>query len=134
MGTVSGRTINVSSAFFLRLDDDALILRQAVFLRLSTRRGTYWNRPDYGTLLSDYIKRGIDANTLAHIPGEIAAEVEQDRRIARATVKARVEPTARRGGYKLILTITITPVIGDDFTVAIGVDKLTGMHFVRDGG
>lgn len=133
MGAISGRTIDVFSPFFAALNDDQRILAQAIFLRLNTRQGTYFSRPEYGLLLSDYIKKGLDADTLARIPSEVQAQIEQDRRIARVRVVASQQATTSRG-VRLVLAITITPVSTPEFTIAIGVDKLTGAHFVRDGG
>ena len=109
MGAISGRTINVRSPFFAALDDDQRILAQAVFLRLTTRQGSYWSRPEYGLLLSDYLKKGLDDDTLARIPSDIQGQLEQDRRIARREVTARTETTQPRGA-RLIVPLTITPV------------------------
>jgi hypothetical protein len=119
-----GETIDITSPFFARLTGDQRILAQAAMMRLDTKKGTLWTAPDYGLSLSDYVEKGITADELARIPGDIQAELEKDERVEGVIVTAT---TTRQsgGGYALILDIRITPSGGTSFSMTVSVDALT---------
>ncbi|AUX33211.1 uncharacterized protein SOCE836_053650 [Sorangium cellulosum] len=50
-----GESINIDSPTFRRTRDPARIIAQAIEMRLSTRRGTYIDDPDYGLLIDDLL-------------------------------------------------------------------------------
>lgn len=124
MADYFGETLDITSPFFARLTGDQRVLAQAVRMRLDTKKGTLWTAPDYGLSLSDYVERGITADELARIPGDVRAELEKDERIDGVVVNASTTKTSS-GGYSLILDIRITPSGGTEFSMTLAVDQLT---------
>lgn len=129
-----GETIDISSPFFARLADDDRILAQAVYMRLTTRRGTYFTAPDYGLAVTDYVLEGLTNDALERIPYEVKAQLELDERIAGATVTATKTPTEIRGGYALILDITIMKRKGTPLALTLGVSEVTVEVLTRGAG
>lgn len=106
-----GQTIDVESRAFRRLRDDAAILRQALQLRLETRRGDYWDAPDYGRLVEEDLLDGITSDKLERIAADYKAELEKDERVRSAAVTMRVQQVA--GGYQLAPSIKVFPRQGE---------------------
>lgn len=120
---VAAETIDARSRFFRPLRDYAAILRQAVFLRLSTERGTYWDDPEYGLDLTNFVNEAMTQTRLAQISTEIKAEVEKDQRIATAVVTTRVGGSS--GSVRLDITIQFTDDRGDEHDLTLAVSDLT---------
>jgi hypothetical protein len=97
-----GETVDTTSPTFARLTDDARILQQAIELCLQTRRGSLWSAPDYGRSLRAWLLVGLRPDQVAALPQDIASGLEQDERIAHATV--RVTSVAARS---IVLAITV---------------------------
>lgn len=133
MGTF-GVSFDLASPTFATTDDDRRILMDAVLMRLSTRKGTFWADPDYGYQLSDLVKAGLTDDALARIPGDVAAEIEKDRRVRTARVTPTTEATGQRGGVRLRLVIEVTPVTGPDVSFAVSVDALTVQLLTQESG
>lgn len=110
---IYGETINISSPLFRRLSDDAAILAQALDMRLDTKQGTYWDDPDYGLEVDDYINAGLTSDALAQVASAVKAECEKDERVAAAAVTPLIERT--EGGYSLRPSIKVFPVSGGPF-------------------
>lgn len=108
-----GTTINVDSPAFRRLTGDEAVLAQAITLRVQTRRGTYWDDPDYGTLVDDYLGAGLTSDALALVAAELKAEVEKDERVSSAAVIPSVIQTAT--GFTLAPSIKVFPLTGSPF-------------------
>jgi hypothetical protein len=107
-----GKSIDIDSPFFEGTDDQALIRAQNVRMRLETARGTYFEDPTYGLLLSDYVRAGLTTDALGRIPGEVKDQLELDAEIASADVTATV--TRQPGGaVALELVIVITSTTGE---------------------
>ncbi|MEO5725788.1 MAG: hypothetical protein ABI134_00075 [Byssovorax sp.] len=107
-----GQSIDIESSFFEGTDDAATIRSQNVAMRLSTARGTYFEDPNYGLVLSDYVRAGLTPDDLARIPGEVRDQLELDAEIASAEVTA----TAKRqpsGAVSLELAILLTSTSGE---------------------
>jgi hypothetical protein len=123
VGELYGRTINIRSPFFTWLDDDQAIIAQAVFMRLSTRRNTYWTDPEYGKDLTDLVNEDLDARKIVDEATDIKLEVEKDERIASVTVTLSIdgEPNALR----LVAAIDIEPSEGAPFTLTLAATDLT---------
>jgi phage baseplate assembly protein W len=124
VANVYGETIDIRSPFFARLTDDQQILSQAILMRLSTRRGTYWSDPGYGLSVQDLLAAGLTVDALARIPAEVRAQLEQDERIRAVSVAPRVE-TLGVGKVRLLLDLTVTPSRGPTFSRTVAVTDLT---------
>ena len=129
-----GTSIALDSPSFASTDDDRRILMDAVVMRLSTRKGTYWTQPDYGYPIADLVKATITVDSLARIPGDVQAEIEKDQRIRSAKVTATTEATNQRGGMRLVLSIEVTPVSGPTVNFAVAVTDVTVELLMREGG
>jgi phage baseplate assembly protein W len=126
-----GQTIDISSPFFARLENDQRILAQAVYRRLNTKKGSLWTDPTYGISVQDYVLAGLTTDALARIPAEVQAELEQDERIGSAAVTATRTRT-EAGGYALELTITITPKTSGTFSLVLAVSELSVQILTRE--
>lgn len=108
-----GQTININSPLFRTLSGDEAILAQALEMRLDTRAGTYWDDPDYGLMVDDYINAGLTADAVVAVAAAIKAECEKDERVSSAAVTPLVEQT--EGGYSIRPKIRVFPVLGGPF-------------------
>jgi phage baseplate assembly protein W len=119
-----GETLDIKSPFFARLSDDQAILSQAILMRLSTRKGTYWADPGYGINVSEYLLADLTPDAIARIPYEIQAELEKDERIAAVKVSASITKTTA-GGVKLYVDLKVTPSTAQTFSMTLSVTDLT---------
>lgn len=120
-----GETIDIGSKLFRRLRDDQAILAQAILMRLTTRRGTYWDDPEYGLLVADYLNAGLTPDTLARIPFEVQSELEKDERIERVEVRVDMATATAPAGARLRLTFLVTPATGGPFAFVLAVSELS---------
>jgi phage baseplate assembly protein W len=120
---IYGETVDISSKFFRRLNNDQKILTQAIIMRLSTRRGLLWTDPEYGLPITNYVNEGLTQDSLARIPSEVQAELEKDERVATVAVGASVSTTSQ--GSKLVLDLKVTPNEGPEFQLVLAVSALT---------
>lgn len=100
-------------------------LTEAILRRLDCPRGALVDDPDYGIDLRANLNRGMTADAVRALAGQIRAEVEKDDRIDRATVVVTPTPTAdelsieiiatpadaRAGRFTLILAVTSAEII-----------------------
>ena len=100
-----GETINIDSPLFRRLTGDEAILAQALEMRLDTRAGTFWDDPDYGLMVDDYINAGLTAEGIEGVAAAVKAECEKDERVSSAAVTPLVERT--EGGVSLRPSVRI---------------------------
>lgn len=118
--TAYGESINIDSPTFRRTKDPARIIAQAIEMRLSTRRGTYFDDPDYGLLLDDLLLDAAPAGRRARLAAEIAGEIEKDERVDSATVTLASEAN---GGVSF--TAEVTLVDETTFPLTISIQDLT---------
>jgi len=103
VSTYLGESVNTTDPNFARLTGDDAILQQAIYLCLSTRRGSLWSAPDYGCSLRAYLLKGLTQAQLAQIPQEVASALELDtERIARADVSVSASSSKT-----IVLKITV---------------------------
>lgn len=119
-----GESIKIASPFFRRTKDDAVILGQALEMRLDTRKGTFWDAPGYGLAVDEYLNEGITSDGIEGIRAAIKAECEQDERVASAAVTCEPEQTPE--GWSLTPDIRIFPVTGEPFTLTGPIYTFTG--------
>lgn len=119
-----GETINIASPLFRRLSDDAAILAQALDMRLDTKPGTYWDDPDYGLEVDDYINAGLTPDAIEQIASAIKSECEKDERVSSAAVTPVVERT--EGGYSLRHKIRVFPVSAGPFEFVGAIFEFAG--------
>ncbi len=119
-----GETLDITSPFFKRLTNDQAILGQAVLMRLSTKRGTFWSDPEYGLCVSDYLNSELTQDQLVRIPFEVQAQLQLDERITSVSVDAR---TANNGvgGVRIILSMIVTANTGNVFPLTVAISALT---------
>lgn len=130
MSGVYGETINIDKPTFRRLkDNDTLVLAQAITMRLETRRGTYFDDPEYGLDLDELLLEGVTTESLARIAAEIAGEIEKEERVETATVTAETSPSG--AGVALSFIAEITPDEGPEFSMTISIQDLTIEAFLR---
>lgn len=108
-----GETINIDSPLFRRLIGDEAVLAQALTMRLDTRRGTYWDDPDYGLMVDDLTNAGLTRDAVVSVAGAIKAECEKDERVSSAAVTPTVEQT--EGGLSIRPSIRVFPASGRPF-------------------
>jgi phage baseplate assembly protein W len=120
MSNIFGESINIDSPTFRRTKDDARIGAQAIEMRLKTRRGTYFEDPDYGLLLDDLLLDNAPAGARARIAADIAGEIEKDERVDSATVALTAEADGRVtfGG-------SVTFINGQTFPLTISIQDLS---------
>jgi len=119
-----GKTIDIHGAFFRELSDDTAILQQALEMRMQTKRGYYWDDPEYGLLIDDYLNEGLTQDALVRVASEIKAQCEADERVNSAAVTPNV--TAVEGGYELKPEVMIFPRTGTPFSFVLPVTKIDG--------
>lgn len=117
-----GETINIDDPLFRRLTRRD-VMAQAIVMRLSTERGTYWTDPAYGLAVIGYVNAGLTPEDIARIPAEVEAQLELDERVVNAAVEATITGpiTARR----IRLDIRIETDEDDTFELTLSVSELT---------
>lgn len=98
---------------FRRLTGDEAILSQALYMRLDTRRGFYWDDPDYGLSADDLLNAGLTSDALESLSAAIKAECEKDERVSSAAVVPNVAQGV--GGYEVRPDIRVFPLTGASF-------------------
>lgn len=128
MPTVSyGRDVSCTTGLRSgRLVSGGRLVGEAVFRRLTTRRGTLRggkDEADYGMQLMDEVGRN-DAASVASLEGRIRQEVVKDARVldCRARV-VRTEVSA--GRYALSVTVNGTLKAGPTFELVLAVSDVT---------
>ncbi len=86
--------------------DTTLALAQALVRRLDCPRGSLPDDPDYGIDVRSYCNRGIAANEVRALAGQIRAELAKDDRVDTLTVTVKPSST----GSTLIVEVFVTPV------------------------
>ena len=119
-----GRTIDVEDPFFRELADDTAILQQALNIRLQTKRGYYWDAPEYGLLIDDYLNDGLTQDALVRVAAEIKAQCEAYERVNSAAVTPNV--VAIEGGYELKPEVMVFPRTGAPFSFVLPVSQISG--------
>lgn len=108
-----GESINIFSPMFRRLTEDEAILSQALYMRLDTRRGFYWDDPEYGLSVDDLLNAGLTSDALVNLSAAIKSECEKDERVSSVTVVPAVNQTP--GGYEVSPDIRVFPLSGGSF-------------------
>jgi hypothetical protein len=83
-----------------------LALAQALVRRLDCPRGALPDDKDYGVDLRSYCNRGVTANDLRSLGGQIKGELQKDDRVD--TVTVRLAPSST--GTSLLVELAIRPV------------------------
>ncbi|XXY23361.1 GPW/gp25 family protein [Sorangium sp. So ce216] len=115
-----GESIDIDSPTFRRTRAPARIIAQAIEMRLSTRRGTYFDDPDYGLLLDDLLLDAAPAGRRARIAAEIAGEIEKDERVESATVTLAADAQGR-----MSFSADVKLDDGQTFPLTISIQDLT---------
>jgi phage baseplate assembly protein W len=116
---IYGESVNIDSPTFRRLTDDTRILAQALEMRLSTRRGTYFDDPEYGLDLEDFLLDGVTPARVARLGAEIGQEIEKEERVESASV------TSTSTGEKLAFSAEVKPSSGPTFSLTISIQDLS---------
>ncbi len=98
-----------------RVVSGTLLLGQAAYRRLRTRRGSCLDCPDDGIDIQEYLSLAMTPAALSAIPGEVSAELRKDERF----VAADVVVTKITEG--LHFAIEITPSEGPTFDLTLSV-------------
>jgi phage baseplate assembly protein W len=114
-----GESINIDSPTFRRTRDRARIKAQAIEMRLSTRRGTYFDDPDYGLLVDDLLLDAAPAGRRSRIAAAIAGEIEKDERVESATVTLATD-----GGGAATFTADVIWLDGEETPLTISIQDL----------
>lgn len=130
---VYGESIDISSPLFRRTVDDETILGQALEMRLDTRRGTYWDDPDYGLQVDDLLNAGLTPDAIVQYSAAIKAECEKDERVVSVAVTPLVEQI-EGGGYSLRPDIKVFPNTGGPFSFTGPVSTFTGAALRKTSG
>lgn len=125
-----GLTINIDSPAFRRLRGDDAVLEQALKMRLGTRRGTYWDDPDYGVSFDDYLNAGLTPDAIEQVAAELRAECEKDERVSSAAVTPNLTRTA--AGYELAPLVKVFPRTGAVFEFVGPIWKFAGGLLRKD--
>lgn len=120
MSNLYGESINIDSPTFRRTKNDQRIIAQAIEMRLKTRRGTYFDDPDYGLLVDDLLLDAAPAGQRARIAADIAGEIEKDERVDSATVSFTSESEGR-----VVFSGSVTLVDGQTFPLTISIQDLS---------
>src|SRR5262249_35544866 len=93
-----------------------LCLAQAIQRRLSTPRGMVIDAPNYGRDLREYLSRGMAAENIEAIPGEVRAELLKDERLEEVDVvptmpasdalRLDIACQTAEGPFSLVLDVT----------------------------
>lgn len=83
-----------------------LALAQALVRRLDCPRGALPDDPDYGIDLKSFCNRGLTADAIRALAGQVRAELEKDDRVDRASVTLRPSST----GSELRVEVVVTPI------------------------
>lgn len=108
-----------------------LLVRQALYRRFTTPRGTLLDDLTYGLDLAGLIGSTADGSLIASLPSRIAAEAAKEDRIAGVSV-APVAQTRDSAGL-VTLTITIRAELvdsGEDFDTTLTVDEINGVQLL----
>jgi phage baseplate assembly protein W len=123
VGQLYGVSIRATDPFFGKLTDDQEILTQAIVLRLSTARGTFWTDREYGFPVTELVNEHLTAAELARIPGKVQAELEKDERISTVDIEATLESTP--AGRRLRLVIRVAPRASGPFALTLAVSQVS---------
>lgn len=96
-------------------------LLNALVRRLKTPRGGLFYDPGYGEDVTAYLNRVVDADMLDQIKVNVEQQMLLDDRVS--NVDAIV--TYNQNTFSLKLTISVTPIVGETFTLVLSVDKLS---------
>lgn len=97
--------------------DDVTALVQAIYRRLTTRRGKLWYAPTYGIDVHDYV---LDTASVGQMTIEIQTEIEKDERVKRCRA------TLVQNGARVAGTIAVSGIAGQSFTLTLSIDRVTG--------
>ena len=101
------------------------LLSQAVFHRITTRRGMLIDAPDEGIDVRDFLSEGLTETQKAAIPALISQEILRDERIK----ECQTTLTPFDSGFGFDLAIVVTPI--DDptavFTLTVSVSQAAAL-------
>lgn len=84
-------------------------LRQSLFLRIMTRRGTLLMHPNYGSYIPDYIGKPIDKSTLEDIKVELQRTVTTDTRVSNVEIIG-----ANLDHQEVFVAMKVTPISAEE--------------------
>lgn len=111
----------------LRILDEDQTLKQDIYNRIRTIKGSHFLYPDYGVDLVDYLNSNQDETTLLELINSLQDQIEQDPRVYEAEVEIKERTTE---GIKLL--IKIYPIADAPFSLEI--DKFTPKFIVNGVG
>ena len=80
-------------------------LRQSIFLRIMTRRGTLLMHPNYGSFIPDYIGKPITSTTLSDIKVELQRTITTDTRVQEVEIIG-----AKLTHQEVFIAVKVTPI------------------------
>lgn len=109
-------SLDIDSPRFRRTTNPSTIYAQRIEMRLSTRRGTYFDDPDYGIDLDGLLLDAATAGQRARIEAEIAGEIEKEDWVDSATVRLPDESSGETTFFA-----EVTPIDGPTLSFTISV-------------
>lgn len=97
----------------------------ALYRRLSTAKGSLFYDPEYGLDLRIFLNSEITADTLDEIRVAIEQQLERDERVQEVRADVTYNLKDLNEDFRLDIKIQVTPVIGQTFTLVLGVNELT---------
>ena len=80
-------------------------LKQSLFLRIMTRRGTLMLHPNYGSYIPDYIGKSISKSTLSDIKVELQRTITTDTRVQDVEIIA-----SELSHQEVFVAVKVTPI------------------------
>lgn len=97
----------------------------ALYRRLSTAKGSLFYDPEYGLDLRIFLNSEITTDTLDEIRVAIEQQLERDERVEEVRADVTYNLKDLNEDFRLDIKIQVTPVIGQTFTLVLGVNELT---------
>jgi hypothetical protein len=98
------------------------MLKEAIFRRLTTPRGSIWGDEDYGFDIASYVGAVGFATAAAALPSVVEAEVLKDDRIAACATTTAIDDDAA----SITLSLRCKPVSeADNFSLTLAVSNVT---------
>lgn len=109
---------------YTRVVSGGVLLGQAAFRRLTTKRGSLQYNKNYGLPISDWLGQDMTEDFLAAIPALITNELMKDERLDRVDVALTVK-RGDSGRVELDINIDGVGLNGETFALALHVNDVT---------
>ena len=106
-----------------RVVEGVELVGQALYRRLTTRRGTLLDDPNYGIHLLELLGSSVSDDVRASYPGRIRNECAKEPRVDSVTVS--ITETVEGAGLTWEVAIDVLTTEGDTFDLVVGVSDVT---------